>query len=359
MPSHDLNTSLESKAGPPRSRRRLSVAPALAAGGFILALVAAVWIAVVDDPGGGRTVAVAAIEDAAPAATGSLPAAPPALSAAPPETQAAALPGTTLPDFAAASLLEQTAFGPLPRVAPDGRKPRDVYARRAPPAADGVPRIVLVVTGLGLSQTGTQTAIGALPEDVTLAFAPYGASLQRWVDKARAEGHEVLLQVPLEPAGYPERNPGEHTLLVSKDRAGREQDLNWVLGRMTGYAGVMNHMGGRFLSEEDATVPFLGEVGRRGLYYLEDGSVSGSQSRSAGASLDVPVVVADVILDRLRSPEAIRDQLQTLEEIATANGTAVGIASAFPDSVAALAQWARSAQDRGIALVPASAALLR
>ena len=88
-----------------------------------------------------------------------------------------------------------------------------------PPLAAGAARACrgssIVVGGLGLSQTGTQKAIETLPEDVTLAFAPYGSSLQRWVDKAREDGHEVLLQIPLEPIDYPQENPGEHTLLVS------------------------------------------------------------------------------------------------------------------------------------------------
>ena len=54
------------------------------------------------------------------------------------------------------SLFENSSYGPLPRVSPDGRRPREAYARRAAPVPDGVPRIVIVVGGLGLSQTGTQ-----------------------------------------------------------------------------------------------------------------------------------------------------------------------------------------------------------
>jgi hypothetical protein len=362
MPSHDLNVSLEGKsqAAP---RRRLAIAPAVAAMGLLLAVFVAIWVAVVDDPDGGRAVAVATISDAAPVTTGSLPKAstgnplPDSADAA--LTEVAAHPGMPLTDVAAASLIEQSAFGPLPRVAPDGRRPREAYARRVPPPPENTPRIVLVVSGLGLSQTGTQNAIEALPEDVTLAFAPYGGSLQRWVDKARGEGHEVLLQIPLEPAGYPDRNPGEHTLLVSKDRLGREEDLKWVLSRTTGYAGVMNHMGGRFLTDEKAVLPLLGDVGRRGLFFVEDGSIAQSRVASAATSLDVPVLVGDLILDRQRSAEEIGRQLLALEQIAATKGVAVGVASAFPESVAVLAEWARSAPEKGIALVPATAALLR
>jgi polysaccharide deacetylase 2 family uncharacterized protein YibQ len=368
MAPNDLTTPLYRK-GKPASTRRPVLAATLISAAALIALVAAVWIAVVDDPDGGRSVAVAAIKDAEPAATGSLgepSAADAALGGARSEPfplapdeglELAALTAAPEDPSAAPGLLEQTAFGPLPRIAPDGRRPREAYARRAPSAPEDAPRVALVVGGMGLSQTGTQKAIEALPEDITLAFAPYGSSLQRWVDKARAEGHEVLLQIPLEPVGYPEENPGEHTLTVSTDHRATAEDLAWVLARMTSYAGVMNYMGGRFLSDSKALAPFLGAVGERGLFYLDDGSSPQSLAAPVGAALQVPVVTADYIVDRVRAPQAIERELMALEAIARTKGIAVGVASAFPSTVETIARWADGATARGIVLVPASAAL--
>ena len=148
------------------------------------------------------------------------------------------------------SLLEYSSFGPLPRVSPDGRRPREVYARRSAPVPEGVPRDRdRGRRARAQPDRHAERRSTTLPEDVTLAFAPYGSSLQRWVGKAREDGHEVLLQIPLEPDDYPQENPGEHTLLVSGGGSQR-QDLHWVLGRMTSYAGVMNYMGARFTSDE-------------------------------------------------------------------------------------------------------------
>jgi polysaccharide deacetylase 2 family uncharacterized protein YibQ len=161
----------------------------------------------------------------------------------------------------------------------------------------------------------------------------------------------------MEPLGYPEQNPGEHTLLVSTDRQSNEQDLQWVLGRMTAYAGVMNYMGARFTAEDRVLAPLLGEIGARGLYYLDDGSSPASRAASVGSALEVPVVTADAIVDADRAEAAIGRELRILEETARARGTAIGVASAFPASVAAIAAWAREAEARGIVLVPVSATL--
>ncbi len=364
MPKNDLTKPLAGDPGPrPPARRRSVIAPVLVSTAIVVALIAAFWVAVVDDPDGGHPVAVASIEEAVPEATGSIASATDTRTSPLPNQQPqssddielASLPMLPPAISGDPSLFENSSYGPLPRVSPDGRRPREAYARRAAPVPDGVPRVVIVVEGLGLSQTGTQKAIDALPEDVTLAFAPYGSSLERWVSKAREKGHEVLLQIPLEPADYPNVNPGEHTLLVSGGAANRD-DLHWALGRMTAYAGVMNHMGERFLQDERAVLPFLGEIGDRGLFYLDDGTTEQDVAPKIGAALKVPVVIADRTLDRVRSQSAIESELAGLEATARARGIAVGIASAFPASVEAIANWARGAEARGIIIIPASAA---
>jgi hypothetical protein len=99
-----------------------------------------------------------------------------------------------LPDRA---LIEQSEMGPLPIRSVDGRRPVDVYAR--PWSGTRGARVAIVIGGLGLSQTGTQYAIQKLPGTVTLAFAPQGNSLDRWMRDARQTGHELLMQVPFEP----------------------------------------------------------------------------------------------------------------------------------------------------------------
>ena len=380
MLKKDLNKAIETApAKPAKPPRRPIVMPLLISFALVLAVVAAFWIAVVDDPDGGRPVASAPIENAVPSATGSVgrqdtsaPGNTQTMASATPDTQVPVqelqqpardpenVQLASLPQLPAAasgdpSLIEYSNDGPLPRVSPDGRKPRDIYARRSSPVPEGTPRIVIVVGGLGLSQTGTQKAIESLPEDVTLAFAPYGSSLQRWVTKARESGHEVLLQVPLEPQNYPEENPGEHTLLVSG--GGGRQDLHWVLGRMTSYAGVMNYMGSRFTSDERALVPVLGEIGERGLFYLDDGTSPQSLATSVGGALKVPVLTADRVLDATRSPAAIEKELDALEAVARVRGLAIGVASAVPQSVEAISRWTAAAAARGIIIVPASAAV--
>lgn len=255
-----------------------------------------------------------------------------------------------LPDRA---LLEQSEMGPLPVRAADGRRAAEVYAR--PWSGTRGARIALVIGGLGLSQTGTQTAIAKLPSEITLAFAPQGNSLGRWMQAARGEGHEIMMQLPLEPFDYPRVNPGRNTLTVEAEPRQNIENLYWALSRTTNYTGVMNYMGARFTSDQAAFAPIMRELGERGLSYLDDGSSARSVAEALAAENDVPYAQGDLVIDQARERGSILAKLDQLEATARARGYAIGTGTAFDVTVDAVAEWAQAVRKRGIEIVPVSA----
>lgn len=251
------------------------------------------------------------------------------------------------------SLLEDSPFGKLPITAPSGLRSMDQYAR--PWSGARGTRVAIVVSGLGLSQTGTQRAIEKLPEEITLAFAASGNSLQRWMQEARRGGHEILIQVPFEPFDYPSNNPGPETLLTSQSAAKNIDNLHKAMGKITNYTGVMNYLGGRFLSNTDALQPVMRDIGKRGLLFLDDGSSAQSKSGTVAKALETPHAFADMQLDGELQQDAILKKLDELERIARRNGTAIGVASAFDESIDAISKWSQEAAMRGIEIVAVSA----
>ncbi|MDH7803090.1 divergent polysaccharide deacetylase family protein [Rhizobium sp. AN70] len=251
------------------------------------------------------------------------------------------------------ALLEETAFGRLPVVGADGLRPMEQYAR--PWSGARGTRIAIVVGGLGLSQTGSQKAIRDLPPEVTLGFAASGNSLQRWMQEARREGHEILLQIPLEPFGYPGTNPGPDTLLAGDPAKVNIDRLHRSMAKITNYTGIMNYLGGRFLSEQAALEPVMRDIGKRGLLFLDDASSAQSLSGGIAKAISAPQGFADVLLDGEVTEAAILRKLDELERIARRNGQAIGVASAFDESIGAIAKWSREAGGRGIEIVGVSA----
>lgn len=268
------------------------------------------------------------------------------------------VPGNQLNPSPDKRLAEKSRFGLLPKSGSDGSRASDVYARPLLTAGSlkpGAPQIAIMVGGMGLSAATTQDAVDKLPGAVTLGFAPYGTDLEKQVAQARAQGHEVLLQTPMEPFDFPQNDPGPHTLRQNADAAETLDDLHWLMGRFTGYAGVANFLGARFTANKAALAPVLRDIASRGLFYVDDGASPQSVVADAALEAGLSAIKADVVIDASSKPEAIAASLMALEALARKNGSALGIASALPVSVEQVSRFARALEGRGIALVPVSA----
>jgi polysaccharide deacetylase 2 family uncharacterized protein YibQ len=263
----------------------------------------------------------------------------------------------TLAPTAAPSGAPQLGGPPPKAVAAEPGRPSELYARpaKAIPGKPDAPRIAIVVGGLGVGGAATGDALGKLPGAVTLAFTPYGGGLDQFAARARTEGHELLLQLPMEPFDYPDNDPGPQTLLTSLDAAQNSDRLQWLLGRFQGYVGVANFMGARFTASENSLAPILREIGKRGLIYLDDGSSQRSLAGQIAGASNLGFAKADLTIDAVPAPAEVERALSRLEAIARERGSAVGVASAMPVAVDRIAKWAKAAEGRGLLLVPISA----
>jgi polysaccharide deacetylase 2 family uncharacterized protein YibQ len=257
-----------------------------------------------------------------------------------------------------AELSEAGPYGALPRIGEGNRKPQAAYARTVPMGIlqSDAPKVVILLGGMGLNRDLTQKAVRELPGEVTFAFAPYGDDLQAQVNKARAQGHEILLQLPLEPFGYPGANPGPKTLMANANGNANLDALAWHMGRFAGYVGITNYMGGRFLGEMQALRPVLAEMKKRGLLFLDDGTAPRSLAPEVGKVVGLPVRSATKVIDSDPDPQAIDQALADLEAEAKETGLAIGTGTGLDVTIEAVDQWSHSLAEKGILLVPVSAA---
>ncbi|MGI9350100.1 MAG: divergent polysaccharide deacetylase family protein [Rhizobiaceae bacterium] len=250
-------------------------------------------------------------------------------------------------------LIERGATGVIPKKSADGLKAMDVYSRQPDTEGSfGVARVVIVIGGLGISQSSTQQAIRELPGSVTLAFAPYGNSLTRWMQEARKGGHELLLQVPMEPIDYPKNNPGPHTLKAAADLEENLANLHWSMSRVTNYVGITNYLGNKMLQQPASLSPIFAEISQRGLLFFEDGTVKNSVGEGVAVKELLPYARADTLIDNIRSRSAIFEKLNQLSEQAKRKGLAIGVGNAFPDTIALVAEYTRQAKQNGIEITP-------
>lgn len=260
----------------------------------------------------------------------------------------------SLPRAPVASVTERANGLTLPRVGADGRGPADVYAR---PFSNptGKPVVSLVVGGLGINATHTRSAIDELPPEVTLSFAPDAGRLQYWINRARAAGHETLIEVPMEAYDYGRMKMHPQTLLAGANPATNLSNLDKLLGRATGYFGVINYQGAKFADTEAAVRPVMDRLAERGLAFVEDGGLQSDMLNIVADQSRLRYVGANTPVDTRQTAVEIKMQLMDMENQARQKGAAMGSGFAYPITIEVIQEWTAELEQKGILLAPVSA----
>ncbi len=255
------------------------------------------------------------------------------------------------------ALVEDGPFGPLPIIGADGSQAWQVYAKPFR-AGDPRPRVAVVIGDLGLSRAPTYQAT-RLPGDITLSFAPYAEDLDEWIEISRTAGHEVVLQLPMEPVDYARGDPGPRALLTSHGADENLSRLDWLLSRLVGYVGVASFMGGALAESHDHLRPILTAVRDRGLLYFDTSAARTDLPHALSREIGLTHVAMDIDIDAAPSRTRIAGRLAALEEIAQDQGYAVALARPYPLTLEILGEWVPSLAPRGIAMAPLSAVAAR
>ena len=279
----------------------------------------------------------------------------------PPDRTAEAAPSgpfalpTTVPHSGEIATGER-AVGPGLADLPDGYEARRLPAPLALPApivpAPPTTLIAVVIDDVGFVEAATEMAI-ALDPLFTLSFLPYGDHIEKFAAQARDAGHEVLLHMPMQPSGA--IDPGPNALLSGLSAAEIRQRLGAAFARVPQAVGLNNHMGSLLTTDAEAMAVVLDEVMARGMMALDSVTTPNTVIGELAAALGVPNSSRDVFLDNDRDPALIALQLEELERVARATGSAIALCHPYEETIAALNAWWPAARARGVQLVPISA----
>ncbi len=249
-------------------------------------------------------------------------------------------------------LSRKTPYGDIPAKSDTGDTAFIRYAKpfRTPVNAKTV---AVIIGGLGLNPEITTRAILDLPEEITLSFAAHSPQLQNWVNQARENGHEVLIEIPMQTNGNTP-SAANRTLTVTQDIAANTRRLDWLLSRASGYFGVTNYNGDSFMARSDLVAPVMSYLEEAGLAFIFDGSFESVALPALATSAKLPFIEAEFVIDGTNDRALIKDNLKQLSEKAIQGHTPIGIGFAYQNTLDAVSLWAKDAPNNGLVLVPAS-----
>jgi uncharacterized protein len=221
-----------------------------------------------------------------------------------------------------------------------------------PPAKPSLARIAIVIDDFGQNIEIAKKFL-LLPFPVAISILPYQPHSKEIAELAHQHGKEVLLHCPMEPAGYPKTDPGRGALLVSMSEDTIKQNIRNELDNSPYITGVNNHMGSRMTENADAMKAVLGEVGGRGLFFIDSCTTPGSKAYAIARELKIPSRKRDVFLDHNASPDAVRSQISRLIRKARIEGSALAIGHPRESTLKALQAAVEQFREQGIEVVRA------
>ncbi len=218
----------------------------------------------------------------------------------------------------------------------------------------------LMGTALVLPPTATAGGKAATAGDEARALrlaagCPVEVSLGRKRKAIPVRRREIILHLPMEPQGYPDKDPGPGALMVGMGEQQISDLLDADLRGLPAVAGLNNHMGSAATSDEATMAILMKILKRRGLYFLDSLTTSRSVAYREARKAGVRALRNRTFLDYdLESPVSIRANLQVLVDSARKNGFAVGIGHPHPVTAQVLAEEIPRLKREGVRFVTLS-----
>lgn len=215
----------------------------------------------------------------------------------------------------------------------------------------GTLAVIIDDMGKGVREARALMDIGV---PVTFAVIPGLPKVRQVAEEARRRETEVMIHMPMEPKGYPERRLEENGLLLGQSNEEITSRLNGYLRELPEAVGANNHMGSGFTESRDKMAVVLGILRDKGLFFVDSKTSPVSVGYDVAREMGVRAGVRNVFLDNIQDVGYISKQLAQAAAIARKRGSAIAICHPHPATIQALSAEMPRLRDEGITFVPVS-----
>ncbi|PCJ01209.1 MAG: hypothetical protein COB14_03970 [Alphaproteobacteria bacterium] len=211
--------------------------------------------------------------------------------------------------------------------------------------------VVIIIDDMGITLRSKQVEVLSGP--LTLSYLPYAKNLSERTKRASANGHELMLHMPMEPMNG-SLDGGPRVLTTKQGEVAFIETLQWGLDSFNGFVGVNNHMGSRLTKDALSMHRVMDHLKDKDLYFIDSKTIGSSVAARIARDTGIPYAERDVFLDHEINTAFIKDALKQLERTARDQGYAIAIGHPHKETIAALKEWLPTLEEKGLTLVPAS-----
>jgi uncharacterized protein len=230
-----------------------------------------------------------------------------------------------------------------------------------PPPAKPKPRqrttgpgtVAIIIDDMGSSMEEARQLLDInLP--LTFSIIPGLAKSRTVAEAVHARGRQVMLHIPMEPKGFPQRKLEKNGLLLAESNDEIERQIASYLQAVPYAVGANNHMGSSFTENQEKMGVVLRVLQGKGMFFIDSKTSPASVGYSLAKKLGMSAGSRQVFLDNVQDVAAITAQLEQVAAVARKRGSAIAICHPHPRTIQALAAVMPRLQREGIQFVAVS-----
>jgi uncharacterized protein len=203
-------------------------------------------------------------------------------------------------------------------------------------------KISIVIDDLGDNSVIARQML-SVSEQMTAAILPHTPHAKLIAEFATANGHEVIMHLPMEALSRPDLlGPG--ALLASMGKPDLQKTVMSSASSVPFMVGFNNHMGSLLTQDEEKMTWVMESAKQMGWYFLDSKTSESSVAQDIAGQLGIPAIGRDIFLDhhngqeQLNLTNLISQRFEQAKKIARLRGHVVIICHPYPETLMFLQQ---------------------
>ena len=214
-------------------------------------------------------------------------------------------------------------------------------------------QISIIIDDIG-NDLGPVRELLKIDADITFAILPLCSHSRESAEMLHKAGRETLLHLPMEPDSYPKEKPGNGALFTDMNNEELIFQLEKDLASVPYISGVNNHMGSKFMADEDKLVLIFNKLKRKKMFFIDSRTTAKTKASAASEKVNIQMASRRVFLDNDRDYNEIYKKLLDVAQNSSDVSPVIIIGHPYPETIRAIKDASRVLREKGIMIVPVS-----
>ena len=216
-------------------------------------------------------------------------------------------------------------------------------------------QVAIIIDDIG-NDLGPVRELLKIDADITFAIMPLCSHTRDAAETLHTAHREILLHLPMEPASYPREKPGNGALFTDMNDKELLFQLDKDLASVPYISGVNNHMGSKFMGDEEKLKLIFDRLKEKNLFFIDSRTTPNSKASAASEKTGLPLASRKIFLDNNRDYKEIYKILAEIARDTEAGDVSpiIIIGHPHPETIRAIKDATKILREKGVVIVPVS-----